>query len=269
VTADSPVELLPGQRFAARARIRFDEAGPSGHLRPSGYLRLAQDVAWQHSDDLGFDREWYAARELTWVVRAVRLEIDRPLAMGREADVVTTVQGAQRVWARRLVTFSEPAAAAPTPGATAVIDWVLLDGRGRPARLPGEFAAAFGLLATGEPITRVRLPDAPREAARGSVAVRASDLDPLGHANNGVYVDWLEDAVRDALAAGPASATIGPDHAPVALAIEYLVPAVGGDVLATETWPVDDGWAHRLLGGGRELVRARIAYGRPQGSATA
>ena len=49
----------------ARYRVRFDEAGPDGHLRTSGLMRYAQDVAWQHSAALGFGRDWYLERGLT------------------------------------------------------------------------------------------------------------------------------------------------------------------------------------------------------------
>ena len=47
-------------------RVRFDEAGPDGLLRASGLLRYAQDVAWMHSEALGFDRAWYRERDLAW-----------------------------------------------------------------------------------------------------------------------------------------------------------------------------------------------------------
>src|SRR4051794_41834360 len=57
------------RRFAVPYRIRFDEAGGDGCLPPSGFVRYAQDVAWQHSDARGFDRAWYAEREGQWLGR--------------------------------------------------------------------------------------------------------------------------------------------------------------------------------------------------------
>ena len=63
-------------------RVRFDEAGPNGDARTSTLLRYAQDVAWRHSEDLGFDREWYRARGFGWVVRGVELEVHAPIPMG-------------------------------------------------------------------------------------------------------------------------------------------------------------------------------------------
>jgi len=66
----------------ARYRVRFDEAGPDGRLRTSGLMRYAQDVAWQHSTALGFGRDWYLERGLTWLVRSAELEVLAPIPMG-------------------------------------------------------------------------------------------------------------------------------------------------------------------------------------------
>ena len=55
--------------FPAPFRVRFDEAAPDGLVRTSALLRYAQDLAWQHSDAKGFDRVWYAGRDVTWLVR--------------------------------------------------------------------------------------------------------------------------------------------------------------------------------------------------------
>ena len=64
-----------GTGFAADYRVRFDEAGPDGRIRTSTLLRYAQDVAWRHSEDLGFDRDWYAGRGLNWVARSGEPEV--------------------------------------------------------------------------------------------------------------------------------------------------------------------------------------------------
>src|SRR5215213_5141450 len=68
--------------YLAGYRVRFDEAGPDGLVRSSALLRYAQDVAWRHSEHLGFDRGWYQARGLGWVVRGLELEVREPIPMG-------------------------------------------------------------------------------------------------------------------------------------------------------------------------------------------
>lgn len=43
------------QALTVRYRVRFDECSPAGTLRAAVYLRCAQDVAWIHSERLGYD----------------------------------------------------------------------------------------------------------------------------------------------------------------------------------------------------------------------
>ena len=92
MTLDSPSAKLDDGRSTWRTsyRVRFDEAGPDGRLRTSGFMRYAQDLAWQHSADLGFGRAWYAERGLTWLVRAAELVISAAPEMGVSVVSVTS-----------------------------------------------------------------------------------------------------------------------------------------------------------------------------------
>src|SRR3954452_23539546 len=123
--------------FVAGYRVRFDEAGPDGRARTSALLRYAQDVAWRHSEDLGFDRSWYAERGRWWVVRGLELRVLTPIAMGETLRVSTAVVGHRRIWARRRAEAALPERAPASTGAVApggssvaaeiVTDWVILD----------------------------------------------------------------------------------------------------------------------------------------------
>src|SRR5262245_43490275 len=79
---DRPVDGVDNG-YAAGYRVRFDEAGADGLARTSTLLRYAQDIAWRHSEDLGFDRQWYTDRGRWWVVRSVELDVLAPIGMGR------------------------------------------------------------------------------------------------------------------------------------------------------------------------------------------
>lgn len=229
-------------------RVRFDEAGPNGLARTSTLLRYAQDVAWRHSEDLGFDRDWYRARGVGWVVRAVELEIHAPIPMGRTLLVSTAVVGHRRIWARRL---GESRLEDGRLAARVTTDWVLLDGRNRIVRIPDDFGVVFVNPEVQDEILRVPPPEGP--LAHGlALQVRPRDLDPLDHVNNAVYVDWLDEALEDA----------GWREAPAdgveTWRLEYLASAGRGDEVVVELHGDRAAWSARIRRrDGPELLRAQ------------
>ncbi|MGH6720053.1 MAG: acyl-CoA thioesterase [Alphaproteobacteria bacterium] len=161
---------------SAPYRVRFDEAGPDGRLRTSVLLRYAQDVAWHHSTVRGFDRAWYAERGLAWLVRSAEVAVLSAVAVGSELVGTTRVVGWRRVWARRRTEFRD------TVGSLAAwvqIDWVLLDIRGAPTRIPAEFEPVFGAAAGGLGLARVALTEPPADALQRQFTVRPQELDPM------------------------------------------------------------------------------------------
>jgi acyl-ACP thioesterase len=258
--------------FIAGYRVRFDEAGPDGRVRTSALLRYAQDVAWRHSEALGFDRSWYLARGRWWVVRGVDLEVAEPIAMGRTLAVSTAVVGHRRIWARRLAAVrlgTDPGAAV---GASVVTDWVMLDDASRLVRIPQDFGLSFTnpqlageilRVATrqdgGEGARRGADSDGGNKARHGSeirFAVRPHDLDPMGHVNNAAYLDWLEEAL---LAAG-ADPTVLPRRA----RLEYLASAAPGEDVIVSVELGGGHWSARIRrAAGGDLLRAVGRLGPP------
>jgi acyl-ACP thioesterase len=242
------------ERFHARYRVRFDEAGANGRLRTSGLLRYAQDVAWQHSDALGFDRAWYRGRGLTWLVRAAEIGVNADPVIGSTLDVSTEVLGYRKVWARRR---SEVRDEVGELRAWVSTDWLLIDDIGRPTRVPGEIGHLLQAPVLGEPMARVSLPELPADAVRRRFSVRRQELDPLAHVNNAVYVDWLEEALD---AAGPEGREV------VAAAgrryrLDYAAAAEPAADLETAAWRDGPGWAVVIRRGSVELVRAQVDVG--------
>jgi acyl-CoA thioester hydrolase len=236
--------------LTVRYRARFDECGHDGVLRSSGFVRWAQDCAWMHSESLGFNREWYAARGLWWLVRCGELNVLANVPMGETVSVTTSVVGYRKVWARRRTEVVRPSG---ERAATAITDWVVTDSRGAPTRVPDEFLALFGTRVTTFVPGRVLLPPAPATVDRGEVVVRPADTDPMAHVNNAAYLDYLEERL--------AIAGLGdwPGRIPRRYRLEYLVPTAPGDRLTAETWAQGDGIAHRLLGpDGVEVLRATL-----------
>jgi acyl-ACP thioesterase len=260
-TEGGPAELDPGltgasdrpvagvdNGFVAGYRVRFDEAGPDGRMRTSALLRYAQDVAWRHSEFLGFDRVWYTQRGRWWVVRSVDLEVLAPIPMGRTLRVSTAVIGHRRIWARRL---GECRLGDGSLAATVTTDWVILDDRGRLVRIPEDFGLSFTNPELDGDIIRVEQPEPPADAQRLEIRVRPHDLDPMDHVNNAVYLDWIEEGLA---AAGQASPT---QTIPRRCRMEYRASAAPGDPVVIRTWTEADAWHVRVArDDGVEFVRA-------------
>jgi acyl-CoA thioesterase FadM len=252
---DSAVTAALADRLPYRIvrpyRVRFEEATTTETMRTAIYLAWAADVAWQHSTLLGFGRQWYAARGISWVVRAVRLDVLRPIPTYAEVYVTTEVIGFRRIAARRHSDVRNPSGELI---ARIEIDWVMVNERGIPARVPEEMlefaadgAATFEMLKVG-------LPETPADAFERGFRVRRRDLDPMDHVNNSVYIDYLEDALE---AAGQGSLLAA---CPRRHEIDFLASAERDDSLVGRAWPFEDGWAYRLSrDDGTEIFRARVA----------
>jgi acyl-ACP thioesterase len=245
---DAREDVLAG--LTVPYRVRFDESTPEGRLRTSALLRYAQDAAWVQSEALGYDRAWYSDRGLWWLVRSVELHLEAAVPLGSTLHVRTSVGGFRKVWARRR---TDVTSADGTRVAWLHTDWVMIDGRGAPVRVPATFPAAFAAPpGVFEPV-RVVLPPTPASATVTRLAVRPHELDPMDHVNNAVYLDHLEDALVDA---GGGEDVI---RVPRSLRLEYLVAAGPGDSLVGSAWHDGAGWSYRLATEARaEVLRGRM-----------
>jgi acyl-ACP thioesterase len=235
---------------SAPYRVRFDEAAPDGRVRTSALLRYAQDLAWLHSSARGFTRAWYRERGLTWLARAAEVTVLAPIGVGDEIIGTTQVAGWRRVWARRRTDFVDDSG---TAVAWMHVDWVLLDARGAPTRVPQEFDGIFWAPDATFPLARVTLGEVPVTARRSTFVARPQELDPMDHVNNAVYADWLDEQVI------AADATAVVRAIPRTVRLEYVRAVDGGAAVLAELWQDGTGWSCRLADpAGSDLLRARL-----------
>lgn len=240
------------RRIERPYRVRFDEAGPDGYLRASGFLRFAQDLAWIHSESAGFGRDWYSTRGLTWLVRAIELDVLENVEYGTSLDVSTEVVGFRRVWARRRSEF-KPAGHERMVG-LAITDWVLLNAAGRPVRPPQEILDVFGAesdFGDFSPL-RMKAPTQTGEVSPREFRPRRSELDPMAHVNNAAYLDYMDEQflglerIRHGL------------PVPRRYRAEFLWSAEAGAKVVGHGWEEDAAWHYRLSTDERELFSARL-----------
>ncbi len=226
--------MEPVRRIEHEYRVRFDEANADGWLRPSGLLRYAQDMAWRHSTEAGFDRAWYDERGMNWLVRNVKVSLEQPVTYGDVLLVSTQVIGWRHVWARRRSEMrrigSEDRRGRDGMVATVDTDWVLLTIEGRPAKVPPEIARYFS---PGQQFTRDRvvLPEPADEVTTLSTRVRPLDVDPMRHMNNAAYLDMVDDG----LARMPDGRRL---EAPDCYHVGYVWPALPGTAIHIDCWDV-------------------------------
>jgi acyl-CoA thioesterase FadM len=230
------------RRASLPFRVRFDEATPTGRIRTSVLLRYAAELASVHSERLGFGRAWYQARGLAWLVRGVDLEIVGPIDYGETLIGTTEPTAARKVLARRETRFSGPDG---TTVARLTVDWALTSQSGAPTRIPSIFAFVFALPeATFAPIrVRTSVPDDGLVRTLDLV-VRPHELDPMGHVNNAVYLDWAEAALG---ALGDERAATALDAIPRRWRLEYLGAAGPASRAQASAWTDGDGWDCRVV----------------------
>jgi acyl-ACP thioesterase len=240
-------------RCSAPFRVRFDEAAPDGRVRTSVLLRYAQDLAWFHSASRGFTRDWYRERGLTWLARAAEVTIECDMRVGDELVGTTQVVGWRRVWARRRTDFVDGSGRRV---AWTDVDWVLLDARGAPTRVPTDFDQDFWAPQATFPLGRVSFGDPPAPAAALApviIHVRPQELDPMDHVNNAVYADWVDERI---LSAG---GELDVRAIPRTMRLEYVRAAEAGARVLVDAWRDAAGWSCRVRDeAGRDLLRSRL-----------
>ena len=245
------------RRIEHEYRVRFDEADSDGWLRPSGLLRYAQDMAWRHSEEAGFDRDWYLERSMNWLVRNVKVSIEGPVTYGDVLSISTEVIGWRHVWARRHseVRRTGSSAGDATGSVVAAVDtdWVLLTAAGRPAKVPEEIARYFS---TDQPFARDRvvLPEPTGQVTTLSTRVRPLDVDPMRHMNNAAYLDMVDDGLKRM----PADDGL---MAPDCYRIGYVLPALPDTPIEVSCWSVGESTvACRISdGSGSELTKVLVS----------
>jgi acyl-CoA thioesterase FadM len=95
--------------------------------------------------------------------------------------------------------------------------------------------------------------------------VRAPDLDPNGHVNNAVHLDWLDEAVRaaghiDHEVKGQGGAASRTWVVPRRYRVEYLAPLALDETASLWAWRAGNGWSVLLTRGsdGRDVARGRL-----------
>jgi acyl-CoA thioester hydrolase len=245
-------------RFVRPFRVRHYELDASGHLQGVNLVRYMQEAAIEASTDLGFSPDWYRQQGTGWVVRRLFVHYDFPATYGDEIEVATWLSIMRGV--RSLREYDVTLKASGRRVARGRAEWVYMDFQtGQPSRVPDAWIEALTLSDKPEDLgIRLSNPrpigDAHRYIHRRRVQFH--ELDAVEHVNHAVYLQWIEQASREALRSVGCQATI------VGHEIQYFAAAVDQEDIEVASWlceanEMGSAWTHEIYHGETRKLLAR------------
>ena len=189
-------------KYTAHFAVRHYELDLHGELPNSTLQRLCQETAMQASTDAGFGAQYYLEHNSVWVIHQMTLEHARPIHYLDELAITTWVSDFQRVRSHREYLARNVATNEIVARGRAY--WAHLNRETlMPMRIPVDLStliAADGIRAVTH--TQPRNFAAPPFAFpdyRTTRRVFRYEADEMQHVNNAMYIDWLEEALNDAI----------------------------------------------------------------------
>lgn len=244
--------------FTWQFDVRSYELDAFGHVNNAVYQNYLEEGATRASADVGYPYDWYFTQRRAWVIRKMSIRYLTPLRYGDSVKLHTWVSDVHRIYSHREYDMRRARDDAPVVRARAKWVYVNLDTM-RPQRVPEAVEAVFEPDGELEDLgIRLRnpqpFPDSPRYTS--TRRVQRYELDPAGHVNNAVYLNWFEQAMFDAFASVGWSVermtAIGLGMVQAAHEIDYLRPAQDGAPLEITSQPIE---LARVRGAWRHEVR--------------
>lgn len=182
-----------GRTYDCRRTVRLGDVTPKGRLRLDATARYLQDIATDDALDGGYDDPH------GWVVRRTEMWVDHFPKYLDAIKLTTWCGGVGSHWAERRTRIEIVDDHTTRPAIEAAALWVRVDLKTlKPLPLTERFRNLIGEAANGRKISARLLVgrDLP-EAAVGEpgfdMPLRFSDFDAVGHLNNAVYWEALEE----------------------------------------------------------------------------
>lgn len=188
-------EIVPlppvGRVFEQTLRPGLADATPSGRVRLDALARWVQDLAFADVEDAD------VLHESAWVVRRMRIRVERFPRWGERVRARTFCSGAGRLWAERRVDFDSDSGHVEIAGI-----WVHLNPESRlPTPLPESFDRVYAESAQGRKVkARLRHPNPTGDEPATPWFFRQADADLADHVNNAAYWEPVEEELGDVAA---------------------------------------------------------------------
>jgi acyl-ACP thioesterase len=165
--------------------VGLADVGPGARLRLDGLARIVQDVSDEDAATVVVDGMG------VWILRRLALRIEHTPRFRADLVATTWCSGVGPRWAER----TSQLRVGDRLCVEAVAIWVHTDpATGAPAVLPLGFADVWAPSAAGRKVSaRLHHAPPPADAVRRPWALRATDVDVVGHVNNAAYWHAIED----------------------------------------------------------------------------
>lgn len=165
-------------------------------------FRYFEETAMRGSAHFGFDLEWYRRHDQFWVIRTMQMERACAPRYLDALEITTWISSLTRVRSDR--NYLVRRANDGHVMARGIANWVYVDANLiQPTRIHPDIAAMFDRHAapTLSPIGKVTLHPEISAIYDWTTTRRAQfyEADSARHTNNAIYVDWLEEGIRDTL----------------------------------------------------------------------
>ena len=175
------------------ARVQTFETDFQNRWKPTAFFQACQDVANNHSANLGYDYHSMHAAGRLWVLSRMKVYFYGFPSMGDALTVRTWPNGIrQKIFFTREFQISSPDGALYAAATSA---WLLIDANERrmllPDVLPGSLPQNSDLPGLDEILMKISPGNGLAE--KFTVDAGYSAVDVLGHVNNAVYIDWVMD----------------------------------------------------------------------------
>lgn len=175
--------------------LDISQVSVAGILRFDSLFSVFQDMALQHTRDIGVEVNDLLDSGRTWVLNRVVVELMRMPRFEEHIDVYT--------WSRNIVRFKGLREYEIHSQGEKVIAasslWVHMDIKtGRPARVPADYADRYSVLkdrATKVDVEKIGFEEVADPDFVLPVATRLSDYDINGHVNNAVMLQYIQTAL--------------------------------------------------------------------------
>lgn len=179
-----------GRVFSGQHRVRLADVSPQGRMRLDGIARHLQDVAADDSRDSALEGSEY------WVVRRTAMAVYGFPSYQQCLHISTWCGGLGSHWAERRTRLSDDDTG-ETLVDTATL-WVKVDPSSmRPARVGAQFLGLYAEATGGRTVSAKLMHREPTSDAGCDWPLRFADFDALGHVNNAVGWEPVEEVLAD------------------------------------------------------------------------